>query len=90
MDQGIERKFKEKMKYIIFNRSGLEVPLIFPTTVNHIEIAQRIGMVFKVVSAGQCSVGNDGKIYCWGESISLKVKSREEDTEIINRIMENY
>jgi hypothetical protein len=83
------------MKYVvILDWSGLEYPIIFPNVIQHNSM---VTDNLKVVSAGECSINNslDGsgkpKASCWGQSISLRVKSRgEEDAELINKAIENY
>ncbi len=75
------------MKYIIVEEHGIEVPIIFSELQKHWHIAA--GM--KAISAGFCSfktetiLGDDPNgsedqdviaVNCWGESMSLGVKSR--------------
>jgi len=81
-------QFKQ-MKYVIFELGDIENPIIIPyeSCLEHadVSIQNRMGIEGKVVSAGFVGFGNKG-ITCWGESISLGVKSRqEEDAELINR-----
>lgn len=92
------------MKYIIVgisadntNQITRELPFIFPDFVTHSEYAEttmhHLAMYndirfarMKVVSAG--FVDTLGKIRCYGESVTLKLQSRPQDSEII-RLM-NY
>lgn len=75
------------MKYIIFTNGS---PVIFPNSVGHKEIAGNK----MVVSAGFCRIETfrnqwddiRAKVFVWGESKSLGVKSDPEDAEIIERI----
>lgn len=83
------------MKYIVVHEMEIEVPIIFSELQTHSYIAAGK----KVISAGFCSfsvetvVGEDPygsedktilDVNCWGESISLGVKSRlKEDAELI-------
>lgn len=83
------------MKYIIVDEVGIEVPIIFSELQKHSNVA---GMK-KVISAGFCYfrsdtvLGNDSNgsedqdvlaVSCWGESVSLRLKSRGKvDEEII-------
>lgn len=83
------------MKYIIIDDMAIEVPIIFSELQTHSIIAAGK----KVISAGFCSfsvktvLGEDSNgsedktildVNCWGESISLGVKSRlKEDAELI-------
>ena len=88
------------MKYIIFKDGGLEVPIIFPETMDH---SQFVG--FRPISAGFVSFYggdvplegascNDNAILACvgGESTSLGLKSRlVEDKEIlVKEIMRHY
>jgi len=66
------------MKYVITEYKNFA---IFSKTTNHSEIG--IELFGKPISAGFCHFEN-GKIKCYGESISLGLKSREEDSDIIN------
>lgn len=80
------------MKYIILEtRTGLEYPIIFPDFVEHSSVVPEFR---KVVSAGKVGFGADYKTIvatCSGESISLGVKSRgEEDNILIERMIESY
>jgi len=77
----------EEMKYIIAeNEYGLEFPILFSPDIQHDQIFSG-----KKVSAGYCCLriaeGNEYISYdCYGESISLQMKSRKEiDEEILNK-----
>jgi len=67
----------------------MELPVVFSTLIEHSAIQIR---GFKPISAGFCEVWTD--IYdvisyaVYGESNSLKLKSRPEDADIINREFE--
>lgn len=83
------------MKYIVIEEMKIEVPIVFSELLSHHSIA--LGQ--KVISAGFCSFGaktilgqdSNGSedqivadVSCWGESVTLKVKSRlKEDEELI-------
>lgn len=82
-----------KSKYIIVKHSSmsLETPYVFPETEQHFDVARAItrGAMDKVVSAGFCDVGYDQELgystwSCWGESVSLGVKSLESDSGTLN------
>lgn len=64
------------LKYIIIENNGLEFPILFHQCMQHNIVASRIGG--SVVSAGFWS-GNTA----YGESVSLKLKSRPFDTDLI-------
>ena len=69
-------------KYIIFDEM---VPVVFPAMLQHVEVAT--GMLRKPTSAGFfCTDEEDGDIEVYGESVSLKLDSREEDAELIDRL----
>ena len=80
-----------KAKYVIVRSMGLDNAILFSPIINHSEMKQ-LGM--PIVSAGQCSItddwqhpdGEDPLIQCYGESVTLKLKSRgEEDAKVIVR-----
>jgi hypothetical protein len=72
-----------EMKYIIFERlDNLKFPVIFSLLLEHNFIAKQIPA--KAISAGLCKIMN-GKIYCYGQSISLKLHCNIVDEDIINR-----
>ena len=71
------------MKYIIFEKfECIGYPVIFPKFINHCDIAQQIG--HKPLSAGECSIGDDGKVHCFGYSHTLKLHCNEGDEDLIN------
>ena len=78
------------MKYVIFAGDNF---LILPDFMNHADVKD-VGIP---ISAGFCSVSQCRDQYgderfnmnCWGESISLKLKSREDDKLIIARGLRN-
>lgn len=79
-----------KMKYVI--TSGT-FPILFNECLVHGDVCSN----FAVKSAGFCSVDfvkqKDGKIitkvYCWGESETLKRKSNPEDASLIEQMLNN-
>lgn len=82
------------MKYIIFDQNGLELPVVFPEMIGHDSMKNVFGNC-PVVSAGFCRFYYDRDCdstiaACWGESVSLGVKSREEDIRILANVNENY
>lgn len=76
-------KIKMKGKYIIFERNGLEFPVLFP---DHFVGHDQIKGTFsdKPVAAGKWYLG-DGRIMASGSSVSLGLKSRPEDSELITK-----
>ena len=75
-----------KMKYIIFDMDGMEIPVIFPGITMHSRIADRLS--WNPVSAGFVSL-IEGKFMAYGGSMSLGIMSREEDAQTINSFFEN-
>ena len=79
-----------KTKYIVFETAnGIEDMVIFSILVQHDWVARGMGLI---VSAGFISVhtdfGGDQLIECYGESISLNLKSRpEQDAKIAHRVL---
>lgn len=77
-----------EMKYIMLANHQVHMPVIFPAILVHSEIATALLVKydrlrhheFKIVSAGFIDLWN---IRCFGESKTLNIKSRPEDSEII-------
>lgn len=71
------------MKYVIVNVNGIETPIIISELMSHVEVSSN----YNVISAGFCSfesINNELVVHCYGESVSLRKKSRKEiDAEII-------
>ena len=91
---------KNTFKYVIFESiDGIEIPVIFSKLIKHSAMAERVttdGLDGKVVSAGFIKIdsylipdrafSNTGVSFiCFGESESLKMKNRAEDSEIIKQ-----
>jgi hypothetical protein len=73
-------------KYVILDtlQAVNDVPVFFPTFVQHDIVAARFGGVTNVIAAGKWKF--DGKHFCYGKSLSLKLPSRDGvDTELIRR-----
>ena len=80
------------MKYVIAEIKGLVTPFIFPDFVDHGYIFEYKPGV-KIISAGKFSIHSDvmtgyTSYNPYGESTSLKVKSRPEDADIIKHAFE--
>ena len=73
----------EPLKYLIVDNRGVELPIVFNSILSHADVAGTL----RVVSAGFCRLHNDLNKTCstWGESFTLKVKSRDIDSEILTR-----
>jgi len=59
-------------KYIVVKAGGLETPIAFPEYLVHADVAKALG--YEVISAG--FFYNEDGFQCFGDSFSLKVKSR--------------
>jgi len=82
------------MKYIIFMTPELyKIPIIFPETISHADMAQKMGKSYEVVSAGQF---NCSEVYVYGDSITLsknlnkEIKSLPEDVKLIEHALNSY
>jgi len=74
------------MKYVTFKKvTGRTYIVMFSEAMSHQEVCARlsVGHYDTAVSAGFVRESADG-LYCMGESVSLKMKSREdEDTNLL-------
>ena len=74
-----------QMKYVVVDNGLYDLPVIFPETVLHNEMAFKIGGM--PLRAGFVKV-RDGEVICYGESISLDLKSDPvEDAKLISRFL---
>ena len=79
----------DDLKYIVVieEQMGLEVPIMFSSLLSHSEVAGNK----TVISAGfcrlECSETQDDpvRVSFWGDSTSLKLKSREEDKALLEK-----
>lgn len=71
-----------KFKYITYNDSVIDTILVFPQYTYHRDIT----IHGKILGAGFIEIVNN-TWNCYGESISLGVKSRPEDTRIANTLL---
>ena len=79
------------MKYIVFQtKDGCqEIPIIFPNTLVHIEVAQALSKIVgtsRIVAAGEFS-SLDIDATCHGKSTTIGIKSREDDDA---QLISNY
>jgi len=80
-------------KYIVFNWKGMfgeefETPVLFPGHVTHSDMARTMQLKDNdIISAGFFQVDGPERVYCHGESVSLKKKSRIEDRHLIERFI---
>lgn len=79
-----------KSKYIVTED---DIPVVFSELApSHAEVALALFPNRKIAGAGFCYIETrgpeSGRYVCYGESISLRVKSRSEvDSKILNRYM---
>ena len=78
------------MKYIVVKDSvytNTEKIFVFPDSEMHSEFYSSIKGEYNtfLISAGFVGFDDEGKIYCYGNSISLNKYSRKEDTVLLKR-----
>jgi hypothetical protein len=74
-----------KAKYII---SESELPVVFSELQTHADVALALFGGEKIIGAGFVYVNREGEYVCYGESISLRVKSRsDEDSKLLNKML---
>jgi hypothetical protein len=73
----------KQSKYVIVKTMGFEVPIVFNYFLDHSRVCQDMA----VVSAGFCNRSPDG-FTCWGNSTTLKIGSRAQDSMVLNRMLE--
>jgi len=81
-----------KSKYVILDTSTAAVPVVFAEFLTHSDVVRNLtGRTDAVLGAGFCYIQQteDGPRYvCYGESVSLKMRSREEkDAFILNKYL---
>jgi len=72
------------MKYLIIKRESLpEIPVIFPTLLEHFALAKAMEQIgWEITSAGFVDLTED-KVITSGGSFTLKMKAKEEDNIVI-------
>ena len=75
----------QNLKYIVAKVEGLEQIVIFSPTFVHSEMARKVGG--PVLGAGFVHWEAQE---CYGQSISLGIESREEDTNLLKRRINPY
>lgn len=74
-----------KSKYVIVKRGNILYPIIFTDLMGHNEAVHGND---EVIGAGFCYINREGQYVCYGESVSLKVKSGgEKDSAILNKYL---
>lgn len=85
------------MKYIVYlDGWGLPTPIVFPDSIQHrqmaVDIMGPVGLqqdstgASRILGAGFIILTSDG-LECFGNSVSLNVKARDEDTVLINKML---
>ena len=79
-----------KLKYVMLEerRTGFEIPLLFPASTSHDVFYASVQNMGALLSAGFCDVDGEGNWTAFGESISLKIKSRPQDSKIMTEIFQ--
>ena len=74
-----------KTKYITIKhpRYAHETLIMFPEFITHEDFFNDLDVHGEIVSAGFIVI-TDGEFICHGESVSLDVKSRPEDSALVN------
>jgi hypothetical protein len=72
------------MKYIMFKTGDMDTPVIFPNHIQHKDMAANLKM--KPISAGFFTEFA-GEVVCYGDSMTLDIASRPQDTDIIKRLL---
>lgn len=72
-----------KSKYVVGRLEGDTVAVVFPESIQHSTMRR---LFDTITSGGFCHYSDEGvKVY--GESTSLRVKSRPEDVQFVSRAM---
>lgn len=73
------------IKYIIFKRPTGEFPIIFPAMVKHAMIAKSIQSEYPGIVPVRAAFAKlyRGYWHCYGESVSLKLKSNPTEDDIL-------
>ncbi len=73
-------------KYVMFDFKGIHMPVVFPCFIEHrlITITTDDGLAVPPISAGMYKI-KEGKVVVYGGSASLKLPSRPEDADIIQK-----
>lgn len=62
--------------------------IVFSDLLEHNKVAFSLGgMIYDIIGAGFCYINADNEYTCYGESVSLKVKSGENDSKELNRVL---
>lgn len=70
------------MKYVICGNT----PVLFPDCISHDKMAKllsEVGRLGEVTGAGFCSFDEGGSVCVYGESVTLKMHSKDSDERLI-------
>lgn len=76
-----------KSKYVIIKKGSFSLPFVFSELINHADVARALDTGGGVVGAGFCHIDKNGQYVCYGESISLRIKSGPGDAAILNEFL---
>lgn len=75
------------MKYIAFDGPLFEEIVLFPAGRDHAAFAKMLGITKEdILGAGFVRIDAYNAPLCWGQSISLGVQARQEDTALFLRM----
>jgi hypothetical protein len=79
-----------RSKYVVISVGSCPVPIVFSDLLQHAEVARPLtnGIPERVLGAGFCHIDENGRYFCYGDSVSLKVKSRDDvDSAVLNKFL---
>lgn len=77
----------DRCKYVVFSNGFEEIPLLFPGFVQHSEVARHFPHLTPISAGFVSQMQPDGKIEAHGESLSLNLKSRAQDTNLLRSLL---
>ena len=72
-----------KLKYVIYEWGGLELPIVFSSYLSHGDVSFA-GEKRSAKSAGYCELDATGRWAVSGQSVTLKLDARPQDAAILN------
>lgn len=80
---------EKKMKYIVYTGALADEIYLFPYWIQHNSFAFTMNFLPEdILSAGFIEKSCDGNLKCFGQSVSLGVKSNPEvDTRLLNKLL---
>ena len=74
-----------RLKYVIYEWGGMELPIVFSSYLSHGDVLFNGGE--KAKSAGYCELDTVGRWAVSGQSVTLKLDARPQDAMILNTQM---